>query len=191
MGGTTLAAARRRNTRLFTERVFVGDAIDFGAGPDPLTTFGFPLLRSVRQYDLSDGDATFAIGVDRQYDVVYSSHCLEHIPDPHAAVRRWWDLVQLGGHLVIVVPDEVLYERGEWPPRRNSDHRNSYTTVVGLSAPTLPLSLRVQNLAGECKGGRIISLLCLEDGFDPTNPHDQTALGTCECGIEIVIRKER
>jgi SAM-dependent methyltransferase len=191
MGGTALAHNRRAATRLFTDRVCVGRAIDIGAGPDPLRTDGFPHLRHVDEWDLHRGDATFMNGIDREwYDLVYSSHCLEHISDPMAAVRRWWELVKVGGHLVIVVPDEELYERFEWPPHRNSDHKHSYSTMTLGSPDRMPSTVRVQKLADLCTGGRLISLLRLEDGFDANNPSDQTAIGTCECGIELVIRKE-
>jgi hypothetical protein len=191
MGGTSLARDRRAASRLFTERVCVGHAIDIGSGPDPLHTNGFPLLRHVDEWDLDRGDATFMRDVPKEsYDLVYSSHCLEHIQHPLVAVDRWWELVKIGGHLVIVVPDEELYERFEWPPHRNSDHKHSYSTMTLGSPDRMPSTVRVQKLADLCTGGRLISLLRLEDGFDAKNPHDQTATGTCECGIELVIRKE-
>lgn len=190
MGGTALAHERRAGMRLFTERVFVGRAIDIGAGPDPLETCPeFPLLRDVMHWDLPQGDAKLMRDLSpRSFDLVYSSHCLEHIDGPYAAVMRWWELVKVGGHLVIVVPDEELYERFVWPPRFNSDHKNSYSTAF-LGAMTLPATIHVQHLAMRCWRGRLISLVRLEDGFDPT-AGDQTAIGTCECGIELVIRKE-
>lgn len=191
-GATSLAQSRRASTRLFTERVFVGRAIDIGAGPDPLTDVGFPLLRDVRQWDLVDGDATLMQGVENEsFDCVYSSHCLEHIRNPWTAAERWWRLVKPGGHLVIVVPDEELYERMEWPPRRNDDHKNPFSTATETTSVLDCSAIRVQHLADQLCGGRIISLVRLEDGFDPNEPRDQTALGTCECGIELVVRKER
>lgn len=191
MGGTALAQSRRLASRLFVERVCVGRAIDIGAGPDPLRTAGFPHLKHVDEWDLHRGDATFMNGIDREsYDLVYSSHCLEHIDHPFTAVARWWELVKVGGHLVIVVPDEELYERLQWPPHCNGDHRNSYSTITKGSVDRMPQTVRMQDIAEWCTGGRLISLLRLEDGFDPTVNHDQTATGTCECGIELVIRKE-
>jgi SAM-dependent methyltransferase len=188
MGGTSLAASRRRASRLFTERAFVGRAIDIGSGGDPLTTEGFPLLQSVLEWDKREGHDAFDLPAEH-FDVVYSSHCLEHLDAPFIAIARWWPLVKVGGHLVIVVPDEELYERFQWPSRYNSDHRAMYTSATpGAShaGPTVP----VQGLAEFCNGGRIISLLRLEDGFIRETSVDQTADGTCECGIEIVVRKE-
>lgn len=191
MGGTSLAQPRRAASRLFTERVMVGRAIDIGCGPDPITDVGFPLLRDVRQWDLVDGDATLMQGVENEsFDLVYSSHCLEHIANPFTAVFRWWELVTPGGYLVIVVPDEETYERFEWPPRRNGDHKHSYSTLPVGAVSRMPRSISVYELTSRCIGGRVISLLRLEDGFDHNDPRDQTALGSCECGIELVVRKE-
>lgn len=190
MGGTALAKPRRLVSRLFTERVFVGRAIDIGCGPDPITTAGFPLLRDVQQWDVADGDATYMQGAETgAYDLVYSSHCLEHISDPDRAVRRWWELVKVGGHLVIVVPDEETYERYVWPPSKNGDHKHSYTTAVATT-PRLLRSIAMFDLTRHLANGRVLSFLRLDDGFDPANDADQTATGTCECGIELVVRKE-
>lgn len=192
MGGTSLAVARRARTPLFTDRVFVGRAIDIGAGPDPIRLAPeFPQLRDVREWDLQHGDATVMRDVaPESYDLVYSSHCLEHIADPLAAFARWWELVKVGGHLVVVVPDENLYERLVWPPTRNGDHEWTFSTLASsASARRTPKATRVQQLIEECRGGLLISLLLLEDGFDPDDENDQTATGRCECGIELVVRK--
>ena len=171
----------------------MGHAIDIGSGPDALKTDpAFPLLKTIREWDQAQGDATFMGGVEPlSFDLVYSSHCLEHIELPFEAFITWWSLVKAGGHLVIVVPDEELYERFHWPPRYNGDHKHSYTTAIPPLRAQMPHSVRVDDLAEVCSGGRIISLVRLEDGFDPDSTRDQTADGTCECGIELVIRKER
>jgi SAM-dependent methyltransferase len=178
---------------MFKERVFVGHAIDIGSGPDPLKTDdAFPLLKTVREWDQEKGhgDATYMADMPALgFDLVYSSHCLEHITSPLRALARWWDLVRVGGHLVVVVPDEELYERNQWPPRYNSDHKNMYSTAI--REVSMPDVVYARHLEIQCDGGRAISLLRLEDGFDPDSNRDQTADGSCECGIELVIRKER
>ena len=178
-GGTSLANPRRARDPLFTERVFVGQAIDIGAGPDPLRMDDFPRLDHVRTWDKPDGDATFMEHVPSgAFDLVYSSHCLEHIEDWLSAVQRWWNLVDAGGHLVIVVPDVRTYERGVFPSVRNADHKRTW------SAPQL---LAIAPVLGRA---RLVRFETLDHGFVDGIDADQTADGSCECGLEIVIRKE-
>jgi SAM-dependent methyltransferase len=202
-GGTSLALQRRLRDPRFAECYFVGDAIDIGAGPDSLGHHDWPNLRSVRDYDKQQGDAALMAGVEPEsYDLVYSSHALEHIDQPGDVLRRWWRLVKPGGHLVLVVPDEDLYEQRRWPPAQNSDHRNTYTlhkpdrwslTKPGWeSSSWSPVSVNLLSLAMELPACRIVRAEWLEAGFDyAADVHDQTATQTCECGIEIVLRKEK
>ena len=82
------AIPRRLAHPNFARRYFVGDGIDIGGASDPLALYAglFPLIRSVRTWDLDDGDAVHMAGVaDGSYDFVHSSHCLEHLTDPAAA----------------------------------------------------------------------------------------------------------
>ncbi len=59
-----------------------------------------------------------------QYDFVFSSHLLEHIP-PEALVKtlkEWLRVIKVGGYLILYLPDEDLYPKiGE--PGANKDHR--------------------------------------------------------------------
>jgi SAM-dependent methyltransferase len=90
-----------------------------------------------------------AIGVDLGYpgydgrtlpfetgtqDAVYSSHCLEHIPDFIGAIQDWHRVTKLGGHIIIVVPHMALYERKMRPPsRRNASHMRFYSPASLLA----------------------------------------------------------
>jgi hypothetical protein len=68
---------RRLNDSNFVARYFVGEGIDIGAGPDPLNLYVelFPLITSVRDWDVKDGDAELMTGCDNaRYDFVHSSH---------------------------------------------------------------------------------------------------------------------
>lgn len=56
------------------------------------------------------------------YDFVLSSHCLEHVANPLAALREWHRVLRGGGHLVLVLPD----------PARTFDHRRPGTTLEHL-----------------------------------------------------------
>jgi SAM-dependent methyltransferase len=59
---------------------------------------------------------------DGAYDVVLSSHCLEHLADPLRALSEWRRVVRPGGHLLVAVPD----------PSRTFDHRRPLTTLPHL-----------------------------------------------------------
>ncbi|MET5115770.1 methyltransferase type 11, partial [Burkholderia pseudomallei] len=71
------AAKRRYREGDFASRYFVGDGIDVGAGPDGLGRYRlqFAAMRSVREWDLADGDAQLLAGVcDNTFDFLHSSH---------------------------------------------------------------------------------------------------------------------
>jgi SAM-dependent methyltransferase len=58
--------------------------------------------RKMLQVELSDSIASFP---DTSFDVVYSAHCLEHIPNPDAPLGQLRRLLKPGGHLFIFVPN--------------------------------------------------------------------------------------
>lgn len=58
-------------------------------------------------------------------DCVFSSHLLEHIEDYKGALREWWRLVKVGGHLCLYLPDKKFYPNiGE--PGSNPDHKHDF-----------------------------------------------------------------
>lgn len=68
-------------------------------------------------------EATALQGIaDGAYDMLLSSHCLEHTANPLAALREWCRVVRPGGHLVLLLPD----------PSRTFDHRRPLTTLAHL-----------------------------------------------------------
>jgi len=101
--------------------LLVGEGIDIGCGPDPI-------LPGVDRFDVDQGDANVITQhVRKQYDFVFSSHTLEHMHDPYAALKEWFALVKPGGHLIFLVPDEDLYEQGHVPGIFNQDHKATFT----------------------------------------------------------------
>jgi SAM-dependent methyltransferase len=71
--------------------------LDIGAGEDPVTDFALG-------WDLEQGNAERIdelIGAT-SWDVVFASHCLEHMTDPHDALKRWFTLVKPNGVLIIL-----------------------------------------------------------------------------------------
>src|SRR5271166_2368833 len=95
----------------FKRRFFAGRVIDIGCGDDLVVPHAVP-------FDLAHGDAQWILNYFEagSFDCVHSSHCLEHMRDATLALAQWWGLVRPGGHLIIVVPHEDLYEQGAWPP---------------------------------------------------------------------------
>ncbi|MBI5690657.1 MAG: class I SAM-dependent methyltransferase [Verrucomicrobia bacterium] len=138
--------------------ILQGSGIDIGCGPDPVTP-------TVRRFDVTDGDANqITRFVSEQFDFVYSSHCLEHMKDPPAALRGWWSLVKPGGHLFFIVPDEDLYEQGVFPSRFNPDHKATFTIAKARSWSHV--SFNVLDLARALPGGEIVRLELQDQGYD-------------------------
>jgi SAM-dependent methyltransferase len=107
----------------FVQRYLQGRTVlDIGCGEDLVVPWA-------KAFDLADGDANQIASYFRaqSFDVVHSSHCLEHMREPHDALAQWWSLVKPGGYLITVVPDEELYEQGFWPSLFNGDHKWAFT----------------------------------------------------------------
>jgi ADP-heptose:LPS heptosyltransferase/predicted SAM-dependent methyltransferase len=60
-----------------------------------------------------------------QYDLVFSSHLLEHIQDYKGALREWWRLVRQNGYLALYLPHKKYYPNiGE--SGANPDHKHDF-----------------------------------------------------------------
>jgi SAM-dependent methyltransferase len=183
---------RRMSNPNFINHYFVGDGIDIGSGPDSLAQYGeqFPRMASLRAWDLDDGDAQFMKGVDdNTYDFAHSSHCLEHLHDPTIGLKNWLRIVKPGGHLIVMIPDEDLYEQGVFPSTFNGDHKWTFTLhkTKSWSNKTVNVLALLQSLGGEAD---IHIIQQLNSSFRFSLPRlDQTMTPVGECAIEFVIRK--
>ena len=138
--------------------VLTGSGIDIGCGPDPVTP-------DCATFDVEDGDANeITRFVSKQFDFVYSSHCLEHMRDPRAALLQWWALVKPGGHLFFLVPDEDLYEQGVFPSRFNGDHKSTFT--ISKTSSWSPVSVNVLDLVAALPGGKLVSIALQDLNYD-------------------------
>jgi len=192
MHESSKAVARRLHTPGFATHYFAGAGLDVGSGGDSLGKVArlFPLVTSVTDFDRPDGDAQFlAKHPDGAFDFVHSSHCLEHIRDPAVALRNWCRVVRPGGHLVVLVPDEDLYEQGVWPSTFNADHKHTFT--IHKAASWSPVSVNLTTLFAKVADAAVpLRVEQLHTTFVPgLGRVDQTLTPVGECDIEFVRRR--
>jgi SAM-dependent methyltransferase len=192
MQETSKSLIRRLHDVRFANRYFVGSGIDIGCGDDPLSRYQqqFPLMTALRPWDLPDGDAQKLETVaDNTYDFVHSSHCLEHMRDPYEAFGNWVRVTKPGGHIVITIPEEDMYEQGVWPSTYNGDHKTSWT--VGKTESWSPVSTNLMAfLFAYLDQIEVVKIEKVDATYMYEVPRiDQTAFGISECAIEFVVRK--
>lgn len=116
---------------------------------------------------------------DQSQDAVYSSHTLEHIEFWRRAIKEWFRVTRIGGHVIIVVPHRELYERRATPPSRwNEDHKRFYTPISLLSEVATALNTAEYRIRHLCEN---------DDGYDYSLPADVHPVGCYE--IELVIER--
>jgi SAM-dependent methyltransferase len=183
---------RRLSQPNFSNRYFVGEGLDIGGKPDPLALYRevFSRIASVRTWDLEDGDAQFLVGVpDASYDFVHSSHCLEHLHSPEQGLANWLRVTRPGGHVIVMVPDEDLYEQGRFPSTFNVDHKWTFTIHKphSWSEKSINVLTLVSSLGPEAQ---VVRIELLDATYRYQLPrYDQTVTPIGESGIEFVIRK--
>jgi len=192
MQETSKALIRRLHDVRFANTYFVGNGIDIGCGPDPLTKYTqqFPLMEGVKEWDVADGDAqVMTNAADDSYDFVHSSHCLEHMRDPYEAFDNWLRICKPGGHIITTIPDEDLYEQGVWPSTHNGDHKTSWTILKDESWS--PASINLLEFLYQYKDKIEVLKVELINGAFIYNVQrfDQTYHSISECAIEFVVRK--
>jgi SAM-dependent methyltransferase len=189
---TSKALLRRLHDSRYATRYFVGHGIDIGAGPDNLGQYAeqFPLMRSCRAWDMPDGDAQLLSTIaDATLDFAHSSHCLEHMRDPREALQHWLRILKPGGHLVVTVPDEDLYEQGVFPSSFNGDHKWTFTMykVNSWSPRSVNLMALLAQFADRVQ---MIKVEQVDAAFRfGQSRFDQTLTPVAECALEFIIRK--
>lgn len=193
-GVTAISIARRLADSRFATRWFCGNGIDVGGGGDSLALYKefFPLASNIFVYDQEHGDAqNLANVLDESFDFLYSSHCLEHMRDARKALNNWLRVIKSGGHLVVQIPDEDLYEQGQWPSVFNPDHKICFT--IAKEKSWSPVSVNLLDLLGDFRDtAEILSLQVLDHGYrykSLSHGVDQTRTPIAECAIEFVLRK--
>lgn len=188
----TKSSVRRSKEKHYVEDIFVGIGIDIGAGNDSLSKniSLFPNITSIRGWDLPDGDAQYLETIaDNTFDFIHSSHCLEHMVDPHVAIKNWIRVCKSDGYLILTVPDETLYEHNMWPSKFNTDHKWSFTLN---DTSVMPKSINVYDfLVLKNFDVRVVDVFLVDNGYNPSlsSTIDQTMLPDVECAIEIILQK--
>lgn len=166
-----------------------GSGIDIGCGDCPIS-------ESVIPFDRNQGDANHILKyVNSKFDFVFSSHCLEHMNDPSSALLDWWSLVKPGGALIVIVPDEDLYEQGMFPSIFNFDHKHTFTICKQSSWSNK--SLNMYTLTKALPNGNVVRLILQDHNYDRSKSIwgspltiDQTRASNVLAQIECVVIKQ-
>jgi len=181
MGRESRKAYPRRLAEGYFHKFFVGEGIDIGCGEDPVPP-------TCVAWDLEQGDAQQLPGLPvHAFDWVYSSHCLEDLANPWQAVQRWWEVLRPGGHLLVVVPDEDLYQQGCWPSRYNRGHQ--WTFTIHKTRSWSPVSINLTELAATLPQHQVLRLRTCDQGYDYSGGVWDRTGGAAEAHIELAVRK--
>ncbi len=137
-----------------------GRGLDIGCGSDPVRP-------DVERFDVEHGDANRIgdfIAERACYDYVFSSHCLEHMHDARVALHGWWSLVRPGGVMMVIVPDEDLYEQRYWPSLFNPDHKATFRHEARPSWS--PVSRDLTELAQSLGDTSAVTVRRQDEGYD-------------------------
>jgi SAM-dependent methyltransferase len=177
------ASKTRQYFGVLEKKVFQGKGIDIGCGNDPI-------LPDVDCFDVKDGDANYICRyVKKQYDFVFSSHCLEHMKDPFHAVQQWWNLVKDNGYLYIVIPDEDLYEHGTFPSKYNTEHEWTFTVLKQKG--TNIRSTNLVELLSTLKDARILKMEVQDNNYNYDLADTDQTLGDASAQICCCIQKNK
>lgn len=112
---------------------------------------------------------------DNAIENVFSSHLLEHLDDWHAALREWWRVLKVGGHLALYLPHADLYPNvGQ--PGANPDHKRDFRPddILDFARLALPDWTLAENQT-RAEGNEYSFLLVLRKEAPGTGQHDASA----------------
>ena len=154
--------------------------MDIGYGGDPV-------VKNVQGWDFEHGDAQLLKGIDdNEFDFVYSSHLLEHLPDVNLSLRNWWRVLKPGGYLILFLPHRDLYEKKKTLPSRfNPDHKHFFLPDDDDPPDTIGTTELIKKLFNDAE---IVYCKTCDEGY--FNPGDEVQ-SEGEFSIEAVIQKKK
>lgn len=106
----------------FANKVCKGEGYDIGCMK---VEWSFPGSIPI---DESFSDGYHALNLPKQnVDYIFSSHCLEHIPNWVNVMDYWYDTLKPGGVLFLYLPD---YSQEYWRPWNNRKHLNIFSPEI-------------------------------------------------------------
>lgn len=105
----------------FALEVCKGEGVDVGCNRLEWKFPGsYPVDPEINQYHATDFPY-------ENLDYVFSSHCLEHVPDWVGTLEYWTDRIKPGGVLFLYLPD---YSQEYWRPWNNRKHLHIFTPCI-------------------------------------------------------------
>jgi SAM-dependent methyltransferase len=99
-----------------------GNGVDIGCNRQE---WCFPGATGI-DLNFKDGNDAYKFSYS-DLDYVYSSHCLEHLPDWVTALDYWTSKLKVGGVLFLYLPH---YNQEYWRPWNNRKHLHVFTPVM-------------------------------------------------------------
>ena len=110
--------------------------LDIGCGPGKIVSWALSVdhhFKADIRADVSPDSGQLRKALDgHRFDVVFSSHTVEHVRAPVLeTIRYWFTFVKPGGHLITYLPDEGRYVFDPASPRlRNPEHFHYLTPTT-------------------------------------------------------------
>jgi SAM-dependent methyltransferase len=106
----------------FAKHFCKGEGYDIGCNR---LEWAFPTAQAI---DLLFDDPWDAYKLpEKEVDYIYSSHCLEHLPDWVEALDYWTSKIKDGGILFLYLP---LYSQAYWRPWNNRKHIHIFSPEI-------------------------------------------------------------
>jgi len=99
----------------FAQEMLSGEGLDIGCNRGE---WAFPGAKMI-DLEIKDDDWDAYNLPDEQYDYIFSSHCLEHLPDWVGALDYWGTRLKPGATMFLYLPH---YSQTYWRPWNNRKH---------------------------------------------------------------------
>jgi len=119
--------------------------IDIGCGDDPIFKWAHTMDKRKEVSPSVQIDATKALNMGSNWDVVFSSHTLEDIQNYKSALKKWISWIAPNGLLVLFLPHKYFYPN-VGHPLANKAHKHDF-----LPGDIIPVIEKQGMLLVECR----------------------------------------